>query len=118
MSEPIKRTTRSTHLSPEDAAKYRLIREQVAQERPEITNRVRARMSELDELAQIFIELRKVREAKDLSLSDMQNLTGIDRSTLSKLENGQRANFTLDTVLRYADAVGKQVMFALADKPS
>jgi len=36
-------------------------------------------------------------------------------SALSKLENGQRANPTVETVVRYAAAVGKRLMVSLAD---
>jgi transcriptional regulator with XRE-family HTH domain len=63
----------------------------------------------------VFAELKRVREARGLSLGDMERLTGIDRSALSKLERGQRVNFTMDTVTRYAAAVGKHVLFQLAD---
>jgi hypothetical protein len=33
------------------------------------------------------------------------------------LETGRRTNYTLETALRYADALGKQVLVTLADKP-
>jgi transcriptional regulator with XRE-family HTH domain len=39
----------------------------------------------------------------------------MDSSALSKLETGQRANPTLDTLVRYADAVGKRLVVSLAD---
>ena len=48
-------------------------------------------------------------------MADIQERTGIDRSALCKLENGQRANFTLDTVRKYAQAVGKRVLVTVAD---
>jgi predicted transcriptional regulator len=113
-----KSTSRGRRLTPEEADKYRTIRAEVEAERPAVEAEIRSRMVELDELAGIFSELRRIREQQGLSLSDLHTRTGIDRSTLSKLENGQRANFTLDTVVRYADAVGKHVMFALSDKPA
>lgn len=112
------RQSRGRRLTPEEAAKYRQARADIETERPAIEAEIRSRMAELDELASVFSELRRIREQQGLSLADLHARTGIDRSTLSKLENGQRANFTLDTVVRYADAVGKQVMFALADKAS
>ena len=42
-------------------------------------------------------------------------LTGMDRSALSKLETGQRANPTVETLVRYAEAVGKKLIVSLAD---
>lgn len=39
----------------------------------------------------------------------------MDRSALSKLETGQRANPTVATLSRYAAAVGKRLVVLLAD---
>ncbi len=117
MDRPITQTTRDRRLTAEEAAKYRKIREQIEQEKPEINARIRAHMAEVTDLAKIFSELRRVREKQGMSLTDLQDKTGIDRASLSKLETGQRANFTLETVVRYAEAVGKHVQFVLSEKP-
>lgn len=45
----------------------------------------------------------------------MTELTGMDRSALSKLETGQRPNPTVETLVRYAEAVGKRLVVSLAD---
>jgi transcriptional regulator with XRE-family HTH domain len=42
-------------------------------------------------------------------------ITGMDRSALSKLETGQRSNPTVDTLVRYAEAVGKRLVVALEE---
>ena len=39
----------------------------------------------------------------------------MDRSALSKLETGQRANPNVETLVRYAKAVGKRVVVSLTD---
>ena len=39
----------------------------------------------------------------------------MDRAALSKLETGLRQNPTMDTLVRYAEAVGKQLVVSLAD---
>jgi transcriptional regulator with XRE-family HTH domain len=39
----------------------------------------------------------------------------MDRSALSKLETGQRSNPTVETLVRYAEAVGKRLVVSLAD---
>ncbi len=91
------------------------IRELVTEELPELRQRAKARLRELRDAAAVFAESRKVREAQGLSLGDVQRLTGIDRSALSKLERGERANFTVDTLTRYAAAVGKHMSFQLTD---
>ena len=118
MARRIAETTRSRHLTDEEAAKYRKIRELVAEELPELRTRARARLQELREARQVFAELRGIREAQGMSLADVQRLSGIDRSALSKLERGERVNFTVDTMMRYAAAVGKHILFQLADAES
>jgi DNA-binding Xre family transcriptional regulator len=111
----VKRITRTRRLTPDEAAKYKAIREQVAQELPDLVARHSQRMATLDRLHELLAQLKAAREAKGLSLSDLTELTGMDRSALSKLETGQRANPTVETLLRYAEAVGKRLVVSLAD---
>jgi transcriptional regulator with XRE-family HTH domain len=88
----MKRITRKRHLSREDAGKYKTIREKVSAELPDILDRHLQRMTALDQLHHLLKQLKTAREAKGLSLADLTELTGMDRSALSKLEKGQRAN--------------------------
>ena len=111
----MKRITRSEHRSSEDAAKYKAIRQQIASELPALIARHHERMASLDQLNELLAQLKAAREAKGLSLADLTDLTGMDRSALSKLETGQRANPTVETLVRYAEAVGKRVVVSLAD---
>ena len=41
-----------------------------------------------------------------IGLADLTAITGMDRSAISKLEAGKRPNPTMDTLVRYAEAVG------------
>jgi transcriptional regulator with XRE-family HTH domain len=41
-------------------------------------------------LSRIGYRMRRIREKKDLSLADLSRMTGISKSTLSRLESGQR----------------------------
>lgn len=111
----MKRITRDRKLTADEAAKYKAIREQVAQELPELVARHQDRMAALDQLDELLQQLKAAREAKGLSLSDLTELTGMDRSALSKLETGQRANPTVETLVRYAEAVGKRLVVSLTD---
>lgn len=72
-------------------------------------------MAVLDQLEELFKQLKAAREEKGLSLGDLTELTGMDRSALSKLETGQRPNPTIETLMRYAEAVGKRLVVTLAD---
>jgi DNA-binding XRE family transcriptional regulator len=111
----MKRISRNRRLTPEEAAKYKEIREQVAEELPDLIARHHERMATLDQLQELLRQLKAAREAKGLSLSDLTELTGMDRSALSKLETGQRANPTVATLVRYAEAVGKRLVVSLTD---
>lgn len=111
----MKRISRNRRLTPEEGAKYMAIREQVAQELPDLIARHHERMATLDQLQELLLQLKAAREAKGLSLSDLTELTGMDRSALSKLETGQRANPTVETLVRYAEAVGKRLLVSLMD---
>lgn len=72
-------------------------------------------MASLDQRETLFAQLKEAREAKGLSLADVTELSGMDRSALSKLETGQRANPTVETLVRYAEAVGKRLVVSLAE---
>ncbi|MGX1811812.1 XRE family transcriptional regulator [Nocardia sp. NPDC055321] len=56
-------------------------------------------------LAQVGVRLRRLRESKDLSLADLHRLTGISKSTLSRLESGNRKP-SLELLLPIAAALG------------
>ena len=112
----MRRIIRDRHLASEEANKYRHVRQQVERELPELVARHQERMATFESLEALFPQLKAAREARGLSLSEVTKLTGIDRSALSKLESGQRPNPTLQTLVRYADAVGKQLVVALTDK--
>lgn len=112
----MKRITRNRPLTPAEAAKYRTIREQVAEELPDLIERHHERMAILDQMRALVAQLKAAREAKGLSLADVTARTGMDRSALSKLETGQRANPTVETLVRYAEAVGKRLIVTLADE--
>jgi len=59
--------------------------------------------------------LRAAREAAGLSLADLAKRTGMDKAFLSRLETGKQGNPTIDTLARYAHALGKRVELAVRD---
>lgn len=111
----MKRINRGRRLTPEEAAKYKAIREQVATELPDLIARHQERLAALDQVDELLVQLKAAREEKGLSLADVTERTGMDRSALSKLETGQRPNPTVETLVRYAEAVGKRLVVSLAD---
>lgn len=112
----MKRKSRGSRLSPQEAAHYDNIREQVVKELPDLIAHHHERMATLDRMQELLRQLKAAREARGLSLADLTDLTGMDRSALSKLETGQRPNPTVETLVRYADAVGKRLVVSLVDQ--
>ena len=62
---------------------------------------------------EIIAKLRQAREAKGISLSDLEARTGILKSALSRLENSQAPNPTLGYLQRYAEAIGYRLVICL-----
>jgi DNA-binding XRE family transcriptional regulator len=111
----MKRITRNRRLTPEEAARYKAVRRQIAEELPELVARHHQRTAALDQIGGLLQQLKAAREEQGLSLADVTQRTGMDRSALSKLETGQRPNPTVETLVRYAEAVGKRLVVSLKD---
>lgn len=111
----MKRISRGRPLTPEEAAKYRQIREQIAAEGPELMESHQERLAVLEQFHVLFEQLAAARAAWGMSLTDLSEATGMDGTTLSKLEAGQEVNPTLATLARYAEAVGKRLVVTLED---
>jgi DNA-binding XRE family transcriptional regulator len=61
--------------------------------------------------------LRQARTAAGLSLTQAARRSGIDKAALSRLERGLQPNPTIETLCRYAAALGKRMLWQLADDP-
>ena len=101
----------------EQAAKYRRIREMIAAEIPEIKEEARAirqgRQAKIGEAIQL---LKAERVLRGLSLADIGERTGLSKSAISKLENNDDANPTVNTLAKYADALGMALAIVLTEK--
>jgi DNA-binding XRE family transcriptional regulator len=64
------------------------------------------------ELLALMMQLKRERERRNLSLTDLSEHSGLTRSAISRLENGWNTNPTLDTIFRYAMALGMHVKFS------
>ena len=118
-----KRVTR--RLSDTDKAKYARLREAVEKEfppgkakRPPRDPEQPADLGDYFDLRALVGELRKAREAQGLSLADVQQATGIDRAALCRIESGENGNPTVNTLLRYARAIGRKINVTLVEADS
>ena len=63
-------------------------------------------------------ELKLARQASGLTLAVVSKLTGMDQATLSRLESGRQPNPTIDTLWRYARAIGRDLVLTHAASPT
>jgi predicted transcriptional regulator len=101
-------------LSPEEQQRWRQAREEAESEKEEVLakgrhikaahNRVRVAVRDALKF------LKAERQAQGLSLSDVEQRTGIGRAALSRLENETEPNPTVVTLTRYAQALGKRLV--------
>lgn len=107
-----RRITRDRRLTDAEAERYQRIRQQVAGELPDIRRRAKAAKPRIL-LKHVLKKLREERQRQGLSLADLNARSGIDRGTLSKVENDDDPNVTMNTLMRYAQAVGKAIFVEL-----
>jgi DNA-binding XRE family transcriptional regulator len=112
----MRRIIHNQRLEPDKAAKYKEIRKRIAKELPKLVARHQDRIATLDQFGALLKQLKDARKEMGLSLADLTEITGMDRSAISKLETGQRPNPTIETLARYAEAVGKHLLVSLADE--
>jgi DNA-binding Xre family transcriptional regulator len=115
MARKVVRVQRDARLDEKEVARLQSLRARIAEDLPEIKQRAREMLREMRAVAAVCEALRAARQRQGLTLGDMERLTGIDRSALSKLERGERPNVTFETLARYATALGKRLRLDLED---
>jgi DNA-binding XRE family transcriptional regulator len=111
--------------SPEDRARHKAVRDRFQRERTSLRQLVESgeRSPPIPHgiclaIRAIVYEFKAVREAAGLSLADVAERSGIDKAALSRLENGVHDNPTVETLMRYAAALGKRLTWSLQDLPA
>ena len=109
--------------SAEEIARHKAIRERFQKEKPTLEQLVASGeyneplpMGEYLSIRLAVSALKIAREAAGLSLADVAEKAGIDKSALSKIETGQHMNPTVSTLCRYAHALGKHWTWTLEDE--
>ena len=110
---------RARHRTPEARAEEAQVREVLEREYRE-TGTLKGTgdgttMGDLVAFRRFIMSLRRERERLGLSLSDVAERAGIDKGALSRLENGQQLNPTVNTLARYAHALGKSLAWGMVD---
>lgn len=99
------------NLTPAERERHRQPAAQVQADKPrimEIGREVRREHERM--LREVMSQLQEAKQESGLSLAELRDKTGIDRSTLSKLLNDPSSNPTLMTLNRIAQACGKRLV--------
>jgi ribosome-binding protein aMBF1 (putative translation factor) len=117
------REFRKTERTPEQLAELKAVRERFQREKPTPEQLVASGEYHPPVPTALYFEirvllhrLRQAREAAGLSLADVAERTGMDKAFVSRLETG-KGNPTVETLARYAAALGKRVVFGMEDEP-
>ncbi|HUT93855.1 MAG TPA: helix-turn-helix transcriptional regulator [Thermoguttaceae bacterium] len=115
-----KRNHRKTQRTPEEQRRLEEIRERFGRERPGLEDLLASgdasevvSHGEYLDLRVMLAALKKHRERQGLSLADVAERSGMDRAAVSRLENGVYVNPTVDTLYRYAEAIGAAIGFSV-----
>lgn len=84
-------------------------------ERDAIRRKGRAVKARHERLRDIIQVLKAERQRLGLSLAEIGERSGIGKANVSRLENDQDPNPTMDTLLRYAEALGRAIYIALSE---
>jgi len=113
---------RRSERSQEQIAEEKKLRSRFQSERPSLESLVEsgeysAPMEQFEyfNVMQLAAELKRHRERLNLSLSDLEERSGIDKAALSRFENGLTENPTILTIERIARSIGKRLRFSLED---
>ncbi len=122
MKSDLKKTIKSrskVQWSAEDRARHQAIRDKFRDWHPSPEELIASGEGasfdlhgEYRELRPFVDEIKRAREATGLTLAEVSRRCGIDQPALSRLENGHNKNPTLDTLWRYAAAVGRRLVLA------
>ena len=66
----------------------------------------------------VLLALKAERERAGLSVAEVVERSGLDRAVIARLENGKDNNPTVATLMRYAAAIGKRLVWAYEDLTS
>ncbi len=114
------RIHRKIERTPEEQRRLDEIRERFQRERPGLDDLLASgdvtdvvSHGEYLDLRAMLAELKQHRQHQGLSLADVADRSGMDRSAVSRLENGVYVNPTVDTLYRYAEAIGAEIGFSV-----
>ena len=65
------------------------------------------------DFAVFLASARQAREARGLTLTEVAGRMGVDHAAVSRLESGKQVNPTVNTLMRYIEAIGLRISWGL-----
>jgi ribosome-binding protein aMBF1 (putative translation factor) len=121
------RIFRANQKTAQERARERALRDRIQKEKPSLDDLLRSGECDPDavmtmgtyfDVQRALQVLKRDRQRRRLSVSDVAERSGLDRAVVSRLENGKQDNPTIATLMRHADAVGKRFLWSFEDVPS
>jgi DNA-binding phage protein len=102
---------RHPKITAEKLAEIRELRKKIDhEEKDQIVAKAKAAFARHEKIKMTIARLKAARLAKQLTLEQVSERSGIGKANLSRLENEESPNPTIDTVLRISDAIGIQIL--------
>jgi DNA-binding Xre family transcriptional regulator len=117
-----KSTSHKIERSPADIARLKQTRADFQRDRPSLqdlsaSGEYAGPFAQGDVLTMLALaaQIKSLRQARQLSLTDVAKLSGIDKAQLSRIENGLNANPTLATLETIVRSLGAKLRFVIDD---
>ena len=118
------RVFRASRKTAQERTAERALREKLQVEKPSLEDLVRTGECDPDaimtmgmyfDVQKALQALKRDRQRCGLSIDQVAERSGLDRSVVSRLENGKQDNPTVATLMRYAAALGKRFLWSFED---
>jgi DNA-binding phage protein len=104
-------TPKHPKITAEKLVEIRALRKTIDhKEKDQIISKAQAAFARHEKIKKTIARLRDARIAKQLTLEQVSALSGIGKANLSRLENEESPNPTIDTVLRISEAIGLEIL--------
>ncbi len=115
------RIFQASRKTPAERIREHALREKLQKEKPSLEDLIRAGACDPDavmtmgmyfDVQSALQSLKRERKRCGLSIGDVAECSGLDRAVISRLENGKQDNPTVATLMRYAAAIGKRLLWS------